>query len=645
MNKISLFNQLVCLCFSCIFTNIQAQTIHYVKPTASGTANGSSWANASNDLQTMITTATAGDEIWVAAGTYLPTRDPLGNSTPTDSRDKTFYLKDGVKLYGGFVGNETALSQRNWITNLTKLSGDFNGDDVISGSAKDTLYITGNTENAYHVLFASTDMSGAKLRVTLDGFTITGGYANGSGYLSTPYLVAPRTGAGAYISYSTIDTISNCIFVGNAAGQANSIYTATSPQSGVGGAIEGTGSIFTITNSVFSKNIASGDGGAFYLSTHSALRLINSTFSDNVSIQEGGGLRSYADSLFVFDSHFINNVGKSGGGIIYSSATTVKIQKNTFMGNRAKNFGGGINTGGTFLDSITNNIFEGNYAQNGGGIAALSGTSTRVIQNCIFNRNAAENGAGLWNNAASPLIVNCLFAKNKATFVGGAIDNQATTTCSPTIINTTIYGNISSAYGSAINRASNTTIKNCIIWGNTATTSTPQPCINYPNIITHTLLEWSSLYPGIGNLNTFPVFIDTTNAIGSDNIWATADDGLRIQSASPARDAGDLTGAPLADISGMLRTGNPDMGAYEYLDGVAISPTEEVGTTYPNPVFDKVFIKISHYNVPTQLYNGQGTLVLSFEECPKELSMRSLANGFYILRVGNKTLKMLKIGK
>ena len=71
----------------------------YVKAGASG--NGSSWANASGDLQAMIDASSTGDEVWVAAGTYLPTTAPSG-CTACGPRDVTFLLKDGVKLYGGF---------------------------------------------------------------------------------------------------------------------------------------------------------------------------------------------------------------------------------------------------------------------------------------------------------------------------------------------------------------------------------------------------------------------------------------------------------------------------------------------------------------------------------------------------------------
>lgn len=66
-----------------------ARATRHVKPVASGSGNGSSWANASGDLGAMLNASAAGDEVWVAAGTY----DPGSN------RAATFTIKGGVALH------------------------------------------------------------------------------------------------------------------------------------------------------------------------------------------------------------------------------------------------------------------------------------------------------------------------------------------------------------------------------------------------------------------------------------------------------------------------------------------------------------------------------------------------------------------
>ena len=97
-----------------------AAGVRYAKPAASGTGDCSSWANACT-LQTALTGAASGDEIWAAAGTHKPTAG-------TD-RTATFQLKDGVAVYGGFAGTETARTQRDPAANVTILSGDIDNDD------------------------------------------------------------------------------------------------------------------------------------------------------------------------------------------------------------------------------------------------------------------------------------------------------------------------------------------------------------------------------------------------------------------------------------------------------------------------------------------------------------------------------------
>ena len=73
----------------------------YVKSTATGLGNGSSWTDAYTSLQEAIDKAIPGDVICVAQGTYLPTHI-LGDDT---LRNRTFYINKSIVLYGGFIGD------------------------------------------------------------------------------------------------------------------------------------------------------------------------------------------------------------------------------------------------------------------------------------------------------------------------------------------------------------------------------------------------------------------------------------------------------------------------------------------------------------------------------------------------------------
>ncbi|MGE5463637.1 MAG: hypothetical protein ACM3PS_09790, partial [Syntrophothermus sp.] len=124
----------------------------YVNANAAGMNNGTSWTNAYTGLQSALTAAISGDEIWVAAGTY----------TPGTAKSATFQLKSGVALYGGFTGNETTIDQRDPKDNVTILSGEIGAPSNMG-------------DNIYHVVTAS----GTNETAVLDGFTITAGNASG----------------------------------------------------------------------------------------------------------------------------------------------------------------------------------------------------------------------------------------------------------------------------------------------------------------------------------------------------------------------------------------------------------------------------------------------------------------------------------
>jgi hypothetical protein len=142
----------------------------YVNDNASGLNDGTSWANAFTSLDSALTyIKCAVDTVWVAGGQYFPSLDPLGNATPTDNRNKTFYLKSGQKIFGGFAGTETSLTQRtNAVINANPsiLSGNVNGS-----------YNT--NDDVYHVIMSINDNN----ETILNGFTITNGNATGFGNL------------------------------------------------------------------------------------------------------------------------------------------------------------------------------------------------------------------------------------------------------------------------------------------------------------------------------------------------------------------------------------------------------------------------------------------------------------------------------
>ncbi|MBI4579754.1 MAG: hypothetical protein HY718_08635, partial [Planctomycetes bacterium] len=247
--------------------------VRYVKWDATGANNGTSWANAYTSLQTGLTAAVSGDEIWVAAGTYKP----AGVNGP---RTATFQLKTGVGVYGGFTGTETSRNQRNSdpATNGTTLSGDLKGNDQPN--------FVGMTENSYHVVTASSTTATA----ILDGSTIRGGNANGLGFNSA--------GGGLYVSLGST-RITNCRFTGNLAFFGGGLFIDTGAP--------------PLTNCAFDSNTAVNGGGAVYLYNSTAPPFSGCMFIANTA-RYGAGLEADNSTPLLTGCTIISNTASVAGG-------------------------------------------------------------------------------------------------------------------------------------------------------------------------------------------------------------------------------------------------------------------------------------------------------------------------------------------
>ncbi|HPC35159.1 MAG TPA: choice-of-anchor Q domain-containing protein [Candidatus Marinimicrobia bacterium] len=270
--------------------------IRYVTVTGTGSKNGLNWENAydSTQLQTAINESIA-TQVWVARGIYKPTVMVDG----IDERDKAFQMRNGLAIYGGFVGNETSPDQRiNYGiggANETVLSGDIG----ILGYEYD---------NCCHVFKNSP---GLDTSAVLDGFTITGGCASSAAN-------SINSGGGMY-NNSSSPKISNCVFKSNSADEGgggisnhsssphllNCIFTENSSLMYGGGGIENNeASAPKIINCVFISNSSGAAGGAIF-NYSSYPQFVNCTIAGNNSVLDGGGMFSSFYSSVVFKNCII----------------------------------------------------------------------------------------------------------------------------------------------------------------------------------------------------------------------------------------------------------------------------------------------------------------------------------------------------
>ncbi|MHC4560907.1 MAG: choice-of-anchor Q domain-containing protein, partial [Planctomycetota bacterium] len=233
----------------------------YVNKNADGADNGTSWTDAYPNLEDALTSATAGDEIWVAQGTY--------------AGDVPFELADGVSLYGGFYGTEDSIVQRRLELFRSILSG--NEDHTVIHSAPGAL---------------------------LDGFTIIWGKLYGPG--------GPDDGGGILISSGEDTTLRNCFVAGNRA-------------EGNGGGVHVTDAELKIINCVFAhNNMLSGynrRGGGLYCN-NATVEIRGSTFQENCS-ETGGAIYAVSSTLELQNVIVYGNFADAGSEIYNDTGSTI----------------------------------------------------------------------------------------------------------------------------------------------------------------------------------------------------------------------------------------------------------------------------------------------------------------------------------
>ncbi|MFO0881574.1 MAG: choice-of-anchor Q domain-containing protein [Gemmataceae bacterium] len=288
------------------------------------------------DLQSALAAAAPGDEIWVAAGTY--------KATSGTDRSATFDLKSDVALYGGFAGTETARGQRDWARHVTTLSGDVG----TPGDASD---------NSYHVLRAE-GQTGA----VVDGFTVTGGYANLPG-------TAEALGGGFYNAHGS-STVRHVIFQGNYA------------YHGGGGVGNNTGTL-ALADCVIAGN-RGGYGGGLWVDFSSTTTATNVTIAGNTSDWGyGGALVATGSTLALTNGIVWGNTGQqianwSGG----ASATYTIVQ------------GGWAGTGNLSSDPLFADPATGDYRLRPGSPAIDAGSNAAASDTDLAGTPRPLDGDG-----------------------------------------------------------------------------------------------------------------------------------------------------------------------------------------------------------------------------------------------------------
>ncbi|EDM36289.1 hemagglutinin-related protein [Pedobacter sp. BAL39] len=488
----------------------------YVKKDATGKGTGITWADAFTDLQSALTYVVAGDEVWVAKGTY---------STGTELTS-TFTMKSGVKWYGGFAGTETELSAR--VADANNLY-----------TANETI-LTGNNKS-YHVV---TNLEQSTNGTVIDGFSITGGRT------ATGSTAVTNSAGGIYNAAG--EAIFRNLWVRN-----NNAYTHGAGIYNLGPA--------TFDNIRIEKNIVVGGqayGGGLY-NRNAFVILRNLTFIENEAVY-GGGMFNTISDVTAENLNFIRNKASTSGAGVYHNTGMLTLKRGTFDGNAVVGTGGGLST--TTGLTAEDLIFKNNTATVTGGGVMGSGPLT-LNRVSFINNTSGQFGAGLYNNGASR-IDNAMFSRNKVTtnntsgYGAGMYNNGGAS-----VLSNTTFSNNTTVITSAVNsgagfyiRAGSAAIYNSIFWGNKKGAGVSDQ-IGGTVTIANSIVE---------NGHTGGTNISIGNPLFTD----AATDNLKIKGGSAAIDVGDNAASGTAlDLASLPRVvnGTVDLGAYENQGGESLS--------------------------------------------------------------------------
>ncbi len=503
--------------------------ILYVNANLAPGGNGSSWANAFNNLQDALDAAETCDidEIWVAEGVYYPSKNKEG--AEVTNRGATFFIDRNIRIYGGFpaMGNPFMLDRDPQI-NKTVLSGDVDqNDENPDGDFINTPVDQMMGNNAYHVLCIEDVNQGT----VLDGFYITAGNAFENAAPNDPLL---NSGGGIFLTAKNQNAdpkINHCYFSGNYAWLGGGAMDISAEN----GRIVSPG----ICNTEFLSNLCDYRGGAIYnraVGNGIASTEISDCLFNGNEAQQGGAIANNRNCMMEGSGCIFRNnkaddsIEPASGGAVFNygrlGSNSASFKKCFFQGNEAKTHGGavyndGFDSGSSCTPTFENSLFSGNKS--------LSGAVYNVGANSVNS-----------NGYCAPSFFFCTFAANQGTINAAVMTNHG---------------------ASPVLEAS-------ILWGNGSSTDQIQDLESgYDAYVVNCIIE-NTYSPGTNVLDENPFFLDLPDF---NNYPTTAGD-FHLSSCSPAIDQGSANGSITEDLEMALRPqGNAsDWGCYES-SGVACS--------------------------------------------------------------------------
>lgn len=386
------------------YARMKAGRIRYVKPQKEGKGDGTSWDDATDNIQWAINNLAENapgekGEVWVAAGTYEVNKHILANDA---SSPVSLLMKNGISVYGSFKGTEQKRSERieesrdlkpwGWKQESIIRGLGFKGSDDAIWNNSDEAWNIQNSESYHVVWFAPLPEEEAFTdEVYLEGFTIEGGKY----YDTNAAQYAPDCGAGVYINDPSARmrycTVRFCNPGMKGTERGGGIYCRN-------GQTEG--------NLVY--NCSAYQGGGIYIDEAG---FITRSMVTNCSAYQGAGVYLNGDA---------NNSEKA----YYQILATSVISNNTSTRNGAVYLDGhGLVINNTIANNYTNNTpddADERSSYTGGVYIAQKGL---LANNVIWNNSLLQHKSGTSNSASMAQIYAAKPSEETVQFYNNAISD------------------------------------------------------------------------------------------------------------------------------------------------------------------------------------------------------------------------------
>jgi hypothetical protein len=424
---------LIILIGICCIAKNTAQ-ITYVAADATGADDGSSWQDAYTELWNALEHAKNGDSLFIKKGNYKTKK--VGDYGPS------MEIPSGVKLFGGFEGDETSLTERPSTLEHSEVS-------------------------SYYKVFLCIDTDSTTL---IDGLYIrdnwTLPFPNEGGQCNIDNKEHICFGGGVFIgTWDSTKTaclkINNCIFESNFAPDAGGALALYCPTGKSG---------LWVKNTVFRKNRTNlghggGSGGAIFLSAggsanHYGFFFEDCVFEENRAEWRGSVHTAQGDWDVEFKNCiFLNNRAQRMAAAIskgsYPNSRMMRITDCVFLNNKTEPSRFWPGEGGAIFGEriqIDRCLIKGSTAFRGG---AIMGTDLFISNTSFLDNYAGWDGGAVYHlsygnedNMKRHVYHNCTFAGNRADSTCGAIRGSLISL--DTFINCIFYENSAGKEGQNI---------------------------------------------------------------------------------------------------------------------------------------------------------------------------------------------------